>query len=161
VIRPKRSAGVRELFGTRARPRLGDFPLGSALSRAAARVLLKDRIHAANREADVRIVFDLTGGPSPGYVARSVDSKGKITDIIFPAHPDGEECYGVFPIAPSVELEEALQQAKTRQEVIAASRLKPIDVSQFLQAESKAQRQPIQSEAAQRCPRDHPKTLVN
>jgi hypothetical protein len=92
----------------------GGFPLGSILSRAAARMLLKDKTEAANREAEVRLVFDLSGKPCPEHISRHKGSDGKITDLIFPAHELDEACYGVFEVPRGMSLEEAYRQARMR-----------------------------------------------
>ena len=81
-------------------PRPGDFPVGSALSRAVARMLLKRKEWAeeleANRPPDVRIVFDL-----PRHGAEVVPDSAErarrnrvdryrhgheIVEMVFPAH---------------------------------------------------------------------------
>jgi len=61
-------------------------------------MLLMEKTEAASREADVRLVFDLTGRHCSEHVSRHKGSDGRITDLIFPAHAIDEACYGVFEV---------------------------------------------------------------
>jgi hypothetical protein len=110
------------LLAANSAPRPGDFHLGSAASRAAARMLLKARKTAAEQHAerppDVRIVFDI-----PRHVAASASAEfarynrvnryingDEIVEMIFPAYEG--ECLGVCAVSPDVSVEEALQQLR-------------------------------------------------
>jgi hypothetical protein len=96
-------------------PRPGDFRIGSAASRAAARMLLRSRKTAAEQEADrppdIRGVFDLncchpSPAPSWEYADRYTDSDGRIVEIIFPAHPHASEHGpGVYEVPPMTKTE--------------------------------------------------------
>jgi hypothetical protein len=77
-------------------------------------MLLNDKSEAARREADVLLVFDLTGRHCPEHVSRHKGSDGKITDLIFPAHAINEACYGVFEVPRGMSMEEAYRQARIR-----------------------------------------------
>jgi hypothetical protein len=77
-------------------------------------MLLKEKTEAASREADVRLVFDLTGRHCSEHVSRHKGSDGRITDLIFPAHAIDEACYGVFEVPRGMSLDEAYRQARMR-----------------------------------------------
>lgn len=103
------------LPATNSAPRPGDFPIGSALSRAAARMLLRIKEVTAEQEAarpaDVVMVFDL-GGPIRAkhtVLSRYAEGDGTIIEIIAPAHTFDGECYGCFSVTPGSRLEEALE----------------------------------------------------
>ena len=97
--------------------------MGSASSRAAARMLLKHKERAeelkANRPPDVRMVFDL---PQHRVEVESVSServrgnrvdryinRGEIVEIVFPAHAYNGECLGVCSVPADVSVEESLR----------------------------------------------------
>jgi hypothetical protein len=97
--------------------------VGSASSRAAARMLLQHREREeernANRSPDVRMVFDLPrhsvegeSGSSDRVRTNRVDryiDRGKIVEIVFPAHAYSGECLGVCSVPTGVSVEEALR----------------------------------------------------
>jgi hypothetical protein len=116
------------LPATDSAPRPGDFPVGSASSRAAARMLLKHREREeerkTNRSPDVRMVFDL---PRRRIEAESVSServrvnrveryinRGEVVEIVFSAHAYSGECLGVCSVSPDVSVEEALRELRKR-----------------------------------------------
>ena len=120
---PDNAARTPFLPATNEGPRPGDFPIGSALSRAAARMLLKRKEQAeeckTNRPPDVRFVCDLphhlvpVGSaswerPRCNRVDRYVDGE-KIVEIVFPTHAYVGECLGVCSVPTGVSVEEALR----------------------------------------------------
>jgi hypothetical protein len=124
------SSKTSVLSATDSAPRPGDFPVGSASSRAAARMLLKHREREedrnANRPPDVRMVFDLprhrvevepvsSDRVRSNRVDRHID-RGKIVEIVFPAHAYKGECLGVCSVSPDVSVEEALRELRKRRE---------------------------------------------
>jgi hypothetical protein len=105
---------------TNSGPRPGDFRIGSAASRAAARTLLKARKTAAEQEEeqppDVRMVLDMPSakqGPSQNIVERYVSGR-EIVEIVFPAHAYKGECLGFCSVSPDVSVEEALRELRKR-----------------------------------------------
>jgi hypothetical protein len=118
------------LPATDSAPRPGDFPVGSASSRAAARMLLKHKEQAeelrTNRPPDVRMVFDLpkrkieveslsSERVRSNRVDRHID-RGEVVEIVFPAHAYDGECLGVCSVSPDVSVEEALRELRKRRE---------------------------------------------
>jgi hypothetical protein len=95
--------------------------VGSPSSRAAARMLLKQKERVeerkTNRPPDVPMVFDLprlevvsaSAEEARGYrVDRYVDGE-EIVEIVFPAHAYIGECLGVCSVPTGVSVEEALR----------------------------------------------------
>ena len=97
--------------------------MGSASSRAAARMLLKQKERVEERKTirppDVRMVFDLprhsvevvsaSAEGARGYrVDRYVDGE-EIVEIVFPAHAYIGECLGVCSVPTGVSVKEALR----------------------------------------------------
>lgn len=102
------------LTATNSAPLPGDFPVGSASSRAAARLLSERKKRTAeqqaNRPPDLRVVF---GIPRPQerqqtLVQRFCDDNG-ITEFVFPATAYPGECLGVCSVPTDVSVEEALR----------------------------------------------------
>jgi hypothetical protein len=127
------------LPATDSAPRPGDFPVGSASSRAAARMLLKRKEQAeelkTNRPPDVRMVFDL---PHSRVEVESVSSErvrtnrvdryisgGEVVEIVFPAHAYKGECLGVCSVPPDVSVEEALRELRKQRDVQSPTQLMP------------------------------------
>ena len=120
---PDNAARTPFLPATNEGPRPGDFPIGSALSRAAARMLLKRKEQAeeckTNRPPDVRFVCDLphhlvpvesasSERPRGNRVDRHVNS-GEIVEVVFPAHAYEGERLGVCSVPTNVRVEESLR----------------------------------------------------
>jgi hypothetical protein len=102
------------LTATNFGPQPGDFPVGSASSRAAARLLLKRKEWTAEQEAnrppDLRFVFSV---PRPRERQRTVVTRfcngDGITEFVFPAAADKGEYLGVCSVPTDVSVEEALR----------------------------------------------------
>jgi hypothetical protein len=102
------------LTATNSAPRPGDFPLGSASSRAAVRLLLESKKRTAEQEAnrppDLRIVI---GIPRPQEIQRTfvrrVRNGNGITEFVFPAPAYKGECLGICSVPTDVGVEEALR----------------------------------------------------
>jgi len=99
---------------TNSAPLPGDFPVGSASSRAAARLLLESKKwtveQEANRPPDLRVVFSI---PRPQerqqtLVQRFCDANG-VKEFVFPAPAYKGECLGVCSVRTDVSVEEALR----------------------------------------------------
>jgi len=79
--------------------RPGDFPLGSMLSRAAARLRLRAR-NAEERPVDEYFIIDLRTVPDGSSNAEHVDryeKDGKIIEFVFPAHPNNGK-QGIYSV---------------------------------------------------------------
>lgn len=104
-------------------PRPGDFHVGSASSRAAARMVLKRKEREeeleANRPPDERLVCDLPRHGEevvPGSAERARCNRedryrqgDEIGEIVFPAHAYKGECLRVCRVPTDVSVEEALE----------------------------------------------------
>jgi hypothetical protein len=97
--------------------------VGSPSSRAAARMLLKQKERVeerkTNRPPDVRMVVDLprhrvevvsaSAEIARGYRVDRYVNGGEIVEIVFPAHAYIGECLGVCSVPTGVSVEEALR----------------------------------------------------
>jgi len=99
---------------TSSAPLPGDFPVGSASSRAAARLLLEHKKRTAEQEAnrppDLRVVFSI---PLPRerqqtLVQRFCDGQG-VKEFVFPVPAYKGECLGICSVRTDVSVEEALR----------------------------------------------------
>ena len=109
--------------------------MGTPSSRAAARMLLKQKERVeerkTNRPPDVRMVFDLprhsvevvsaSAEGARGYrVDRYVDGE-EIVEIVFPAHAYIGECLGVCSVPTGVSVEEALRLLRENRRMVGSS----------------------------------------
>jgi hypothetical protein len=122
--------------------------VGSPSSRAAARMLLKQKERVeerkTNRPPDVRIVFDIprhsvevvsaSAERARGYrVDRYVDGE-EIVEIVFPAHAYIGECLGVCSVPTGVSVEEALRLLRENRRMVGSSTWEGTRLPQFRRA---------------------------
>jgi hypothetical protein len=108
------SSGKPILTATNSAPRPGEFPVGSASSRAAARLLLDCKKRRAEQEAnrppDLRFVI---GIPRPQEIQQTIVTRScngnEITEFVFPAPAYKGECLGVCSVPTDVTVDEALR----------------------------------------------------
>jgi hypothetical protein len=109
--------------------------VGSSSSRAAARMLLKQKERVeerkTNRPPDARMVFDLPRHSVEVVSASAERARGnrvdryvngeEIVEIVFPAHAYIGECLGVCSVPTGVSVEEALRLLRENRRMVGSS----------------------------------------